>query len=49
MKRMEFFFNIQWMIYGVNWKGDESFQENDVTLLKDVVLAIMQSIHFLVD
>lgn len=49
MKRMEFFFNIQWMIYGVEWKGDESFQENDVTLLGNVVPTIMHFIHFLVD
>jgi hypothetical protein len=49
MKRMEFFFNIQSTIYGVKWKGDKSFQENDVTLLGDVVLATMHSTHFLVD
>jgi hypothetical protein len=31
------------------WQGDEKFQENDVTLLGDVVPTTMHSTHFLVD
>jgi hypothetical protein len=44
MKRMEFFFTKkEYHLWG------ESFQENDVTLLRDVVLTTMHSTHFLMD